>query len=328
DGTFDPSWGDDGIASTGIGTFSNCLRPLVASDGRTYCAGASNGGQDAASDVDFAIHAYEANGALRTDFDGDGIFVVDPPEQSFSEGLVMVEASNGDLIVAGNQFILPSFTPINLIGFRVSPAGVAVGGYSISSPSTSIQAGFLAANDELVLAGVAGGSWWIGRYQGNSSPDSGFGTGGIITGPAGTVHGIIPLGQDFMAVGISGGTVATAFYNQNGVLISSYGEDGLALTNLSFSSRALNGAVRDREGRILLVGRDQGQPAVVRLTVDGFPDTSFGVGGKVTVDTGLPIDNQRSGGFGIAIDPIGRIVITGAVGAGGSEQVVVARLWP
>jgi uncharacterized delta-60 repeat protein len=293
------------------------LRPLIASTERIYCAGAT----DAAGTSDPAIFAFDSTGAPDTSFDTDAYQSVDPGAD-YSEAIILLEASNGDLIAAGNVF----GSPTAFRGFRATAMGALVGGYSLSGEGAT-QVGLLVDTDKLLLAGGNGGDWWIRRYNANATSDNGFGTNGLVTGPAGSAHGIVETSDGIIVVGISDGFVASASYDSQGNPVTTYGDDGVNVTGLSLGTRAINAAVRDDQGRIVFVGHDNYKPAVVRLLPNGYPDSSFGVGGKVVFETGETIFAGRSSAFGVALDPLGRILVVGTVGDPGFEKTVVARVW-
>ena len=77
------------------------------------------------------------------------------------------------------------------------------------------------------------------------------------------------------------------------------------------------------DGKILLAGSSGSDFAVARLLPGGSPDTSFGTGGRTTVDFGSSDD-----GSAMALQPDGKIVVAGTTGAFPNEDTAVTRLQP
>jgi uncharacterized delta-60 repeat protein len=148
-----------------------------------------------------------------------------------------------------------------------------------------------AGDGDLVLAD----SHNVVRYLPGGSPDASFGNGGAATLP-------VPEGDDFALAGIA---------------IDAQGRVILAGT-LEFASQP----TYVPEGVVSPVS--PAQAALVRLLPDGRPDPTFGRGGLLVTDLGLPgavyptyaPSGPVSGppsltATGLALDPSGRIVLTG-----------------
>jgi uncharacterized delta-60 repeat protein len=103
-----------------------------------------------------------------------------------------------------------------------------------------------------------------------------------------------------------------ALYRSNGSLDPSFGDGGIADTDLPGNPFSM---AIDLKGRIVVAGctgfGDGGDFEVARYHSDGTPDDSFGTGGVVTTDFGGP-DCALS----VAIDSRGRIVAVGNRGSG------------
>ena len=89
------------------------------------------------------------------------------------------------------------------------------------------------------------------------------------------------------------------------------------------------------DGRIVLAGRasdDDGEfnkIAVARVGIDGLPDPSFGVAGRVAIDlTALGFALDSGNARAVVIDSQGRLLVVGTVhpAAGGENRVFVTRL--
>src|SRR5262249_8500489 len=110
--------------------------------------------------------------------------------------------------------------------------------------------------------------------------------------------------------------------NKNGSLDATFDGDGVAVLDSGAIDQALALTVQ-RDGKIVVAGTRNGVDALVyRLSSQGSLDTTFGRGGVVTIDSGRAEFAQ-----GVAVQPDGKIVVTGFSTAAVSDAVVY-RLTP
>ncbi len=105
-------------------------------------------------------------------------------------------------------------------------------------------------------------------------------------------------------------------YNADGSLDTSFGSGGIISSGPD--SATGSGVALQTDGKIVVAGGAFGNSndfAVARYNSDGSADASFGTGGKVVTHFGT------SGSYGVAIQPDGKIVLTGYAGG----DVAVAR---
>jgi uncharacterized delta-60 repeat protein len=119
-----------------------------------------------------------------------------------------------------------------------------------------------------------------------------------------------------------------ARYNPDGSMDESFGTNGLVLYNGGGNDRGLGLALQD-DGKILATGyttaTGQRNVLVLRYTVNGTPDTTFGTGGVVTYSSpGSGTDI----GFGIAVAPDGGILVTGESANMTNQDALVLRYTP
>jgi uncharacterized delta-60 repeat protein len=125
----------------------------------------------------------------------------------------------------------------------------------------------------------------------------------------------------------TGSNFALARYSPGGALDTSFGEGGIALTQVG--SAAPRAVAIQPDGKIVAVGpaADSGRPVVVRYTGDGILDPTFGGDGIVdAMVAGLSLDDPQD----VAVQPDGKILV--AVGARSSgvsaHAFAVLRLDP
>ena len=103
-----------------------------------------------------------------------------------------------------------------------------------------------------------------------------------------------------------------ARFNADGSLDTSFGTDGIVMTDVSGPWDEGQALAIQADGRIVVVGAsdsigDASDFAIVRYHPDGSLDTGFGEDGKVILDLGSPEDY----GSDIAIQTDGKIVVSG-----------------
>ncbi|MEJ7764923.1 MAG: prepilin-type N-terminal cleavage/methylation domain-containing protein [Acidimicrobiales bacterium] len=170
------------------------------------------------------------------------------------------------------------------------------------------------------------------RYNPNGSLDTSFGNGGIVS------TGSVPNARDvasaiafqpdgkILVAGQSEDTPSTARalvvrYNRDGTMDLGFGAGGMATASLTgINPGSIRGMALQRDGKILVAGKINYDFAVLRFTVDGVLDTTFGGGdGSVTTDFG-----GTDEALGVAIQTDGKI-LTGGRGGSGASGFAVAR---
>jgi uncharacterized delta-60 repeat protein len=183
------------------------------------------------------------------------------------------------------------------------------------------------SDGRIVLAGggAPASSFCVARLRANGAPDTTFGPGGkrVIDfgGDDEVAYGaaLQPDGKIVLA-GHSDLRVALARLNPNGSLDKTFSVDG----KMTFSWGPISVAravLVQPNGKILVAGYsgpEGGNVQVARLNANGRLDTTFGTGGKVSIDFG-----GDDFGLAMARQANGRIVVAGTSSAAGA---VVARL--
>lgn len=170
----------------------------------------------------------------------------------------------------------------------------------------------------------------LARYTITGTLDATFGSGGVVTTSIGGNYDVgqaVAIQSDgkIVVVGFSAcplPRVTVARYTPTGTLDTAFGNGGVVTTPVSSSQDAGRDVAIQPDGKIVVVGNVGGVDtdlAVLRYTLDGTPDATFGTGGVVTASVG------DSGGYAVALQPDGKIVVAGYGDALGGYDIVVAR---
>jgi len=192
------------------------------------------------------------------------------------------------------------------------------------------------ANNKIIVGGYStpGFTWTLSRYNQDGSMDIDFGSGGTITYIQGLIMDFIlqPDGKIIAIgyfIGFSGADdVALVRYNSNGTLDTSFGGgDGIVSTPIGGSNDRGGSGVLQPDGKIVVLGSfDAGghdEIFLARYNENGSLDTSFGIGGKVITHFG-----GSNGATDLALQPDGKIVITGGAHISGQNSTILARYGP
>jgi uncharacterized delta-60 repeat protein len=214
-------------------------------------------------------------------------------------------------------------------GGRVS---TAVGGGQGNAVVIQPSGGIVSAGFRTVGAGT---DFALTRHDPNGALDTSFGTNGIATTDVGGVRdqahdaaltpdgGIIAAGETD-AAGVQKQDFALVRYNPDGTLNTSFGNGGIVTTDISGRADIADAVAVQVDGKILAAGLAVGSSGVgtdfvlARYNPGGSLDTSFGTNGTVTIDFGVL---SHDGATAIAIQPDGKIVVTGVAG----EDIALVR---
>jgi len=194
-GALDSTFGSGGIVTTPIFSLDAAAAALaVQGDGKIVAAGLA--GSAFANVWDVALLRYNANGSLDTDPTtgfgaGTGIVTTDIGSSSNYANAVALQA-DGKIVVVGNAFATSNTSDIAVLRYNTNGTLDTTGfgspnGY-VTTNVGAFDNGFAVAvqpDNKIVVAGNAdagiGDRLALLRYNADGSPDSGFGTGGIVT---------------------------------------------------------------------------------------------------------------------------------------------------
>lgn len=324
-GAFDTTFGSGGRRTIDFGGDSgSLLGAALQPDGRIVLAGRS--------DLQVAVARVNPSGSLDTTFSGDGKKLFS--WGGFSEATSVLVLPNGKILLAG--FFGPEGGNIQVARLNANgaldntfgtggKAPVDFGGDDFGLAMARQANGRIVVAGQSRVTGQSVGSAVVTRLRASGTLDPDFGGNGRVTLPGdGIARAVLvqPDRQIVVAGNASGSAMMTVTrLNPNGSLDATFDGDGTATIDFGVTADLAGGAVLQPDGKIVVAGSTQagGDVAVGRLNANGSPDTTFGSGGKATVDFGA-----ATFGFAVALQPNGRIVVAGQRTAG--NDFAVARL--
>lgn len=334
DGTLDTTFGTNGTTKISFGAFSNAYGLAIQGDGRIIAVGEA--AVSTTSRFDFAIARLNVNGTLDTSWGGSGILTTIVGAGNSRAASVVLQA-NGEVVVGGteyngtrNDFALARYLANGSLDTSFGNRGTLNTGVGSAGNFGIIVR--MQADQRIVLAGNyantgSSGSIAVLRYLSNGSLDTSWNGNGIATaslGSATTVSGVVVQSDGRVVV------AATAFlngfndfaalrYNTNGALDTTFGGGrGFVTTAFQGSGATAYGLAVDPAYRIVVAGEVNSggfeQYGLVRYTISGTLDASFGTTGRVTGSVGT----GNSLATGVRIQDDGNIVASGPAQNGGN----------
>ncbi len=368
DGTLDDTFGEGGVVIYGSaegGRKNNAGNSIaIDSEGAILVAGYS---MNASGVFEMALWRYRNDGTLDTTFGDVGIALLNRSagEDVNDYGYSMAMDSDGRILVAGSNWNGSHNDTeswkynYNMVLWRYNADGMPDGGFGNGgvivaggatgekcdeegySVTTDLQGRILvtgrsrnaSSNDEMVI--------W--RYNPDGTPDSGFGSNGIlVNGNAANGDGsvgksitidsqgrILVTGSSFNG---SNSDMVLWRYNPDGTLDTTFGNGGMVVSDSTVWGNGYdygNFITTDSQERILVTGWSRNASGnfdmvIWRFNADGTLDTSFGNGGMV-VSGGAAGGSSGNYGSCIATDSQGRILVTGSIFNGFNGDMAVWR---
>ncbi|MEP7213219.1 MAG: hypothetical protein ABI791_09100 [Acidobacteriota bacterium] len=346
-GTLDPAFGIGGVAITrpplvtGPGLSSGAHDMVIQSDGKIVMVASAG---DTPETFRAALVRYTADGSLDASFgDGGFAYIAWTAPDPGTAGILALQIVNGQeyIIVAGanaggTSIRCERFTPSGALDTAFGTGGVTSVNTGGLASSVGIQA------DQKIL--LAGGAFPVARLNADGTPDAGYGPGGISRTQSGIyIRSLYMMSNgQVLAVGDIDGKklkgaatrdFAVARFNASGTLDTTFGTSGKTVIDFTGKNDLGIGVAVDAAGRIVLCGEAQiavaaisGYDAVlVRLSSIGKLDTTFGTGGKTSLNIGDRQDEFAS----ISFQANGKIVASGEGRlAGNTADVLIARYNP
>ncbi|TKK68952.1 T9SS type A sorting domain-containing protein [Ilyomonas limi] len=301
DGVLDPSFGVNGMATINFNGSSYDQANAIALQGNKIIVAGFTGNSP---NFDFALARFTADGRLDSSFGEQGKVITDFNNSDDKVSSIVLQGNK--IIVVGStgnfgsrDFALARYTSNGVLDSSFGKNGKA---------TTDINGSSYDQADAIVLQGdkiiVAGSTYTfahfayevtLARYTTDGVLDASFGVNGIVVTNLNkstddqTTSMVLQRGK-IIVTGSTNVDFALARYTADGILDSSFGDNGKATTFFNndydvASSIALQGD-KIIVGGYTHVYEITSEFALARFTVDGVVDSTFGNNGKVITDLG------------------------------------------
>lgn len=311
DGSLDTSFGNDGIVGTTLGPLDdNATAIAIQSDDKILVTGYSF---SFGAELDFVLVRYLANGELDPSFGNNGSVRtnVNSPDD-FAYDLAIQE--DGKILVAGYSSD-PENDFLNLIRYHEngdldsSFGNEGIANININLITPKCKALTLLNNGKIVLGGYAytGANtdldFVLVQLLENGQLDHSFGNQGILTTSISTATDevsslasladgrLLLAGYTYNTIGSGERDFVLAQYLADGSLDSSFGDNGIVITDLNNHDDILADINIQTDGKIIAIGTsdpefgglgaDPSSFALVRYLSNGALDPTFGDNGVV-----------------------------------------------
>lgn len=247
-------------------------------------------------------------------------------------------------IVIGGSAILQSYSKFSVIRYNSNGSidstfadnGIATANVGpVNDKGTSLA---LQNDGKILLAGNYGWNFYndpaVVRFNSDGTIDSTFGDNGysrfIISNQYDEFNDMALQSDGKIVVG--GRTWQNNSYNfliarilPSGVIDSSFGLNGMVVTDFLNSNDCIHSLLIQADGKILVSGNTEPGAsyfAAARYHSNGAPDQSFGIGGKLFIGTGSRYDIS----YGMSLTADSSIILAGSNGSGNIYSYQVAKL--
>ena len=346
DGVLDTTFSGDGKIISVVGSGDDDVRSMaIQTDGRILLAGACDNG----ATTSFCLVRYSTTGALDTSFNGNGKLLTAAGSNSSSIRGVALQP-DGKIVAggtcdngSGNTFCVARYGADGALDTTFSGDGKLT--TTIGASVSYVDTVLLQRDGKIVVTGLcyssaAGGysQFCLARYNVNGSLDSTFNTDGRAQAQIGNFNAsayggavLQPDGKIVMAgycdplAGPPGSMFCLARFEANGALDTGFSTDGQVFTTMGNDSSYIRSVALQTDGKIIAAGRCQGLATAdfcfARYHGTGALDTSFNTDGRVISAIGSDDDN----GFGLTVQPDGKIVVVGNCSNGSNDDFCIAR---
>lgn len=332
--------------AAGGGNFDGAFAVVSDSTGRILAVGRSHNSQ---GDQDMVLWRFRPDGTLDASFGKGGIVVHDNAAGGHGDdgGSYLVLDSQGRIVVTGwsDRDSQPGVRIPSMALWRFLPDGTpdpsfGTGGFVVHSNAAGGNgedfgsAVVFDAGGRILVAGSSRSSnhdddMAVWRFHANGTLDDSFGTNGVVTynHPVGNGRDmgfsilVDPAGRILVGgtTTLNNRDLAIWRYLPDGTLDASFGAGGVVVHHDAAGGNAQDwgwGMVRDGKGKVLITGDSRNgagdrDMVICRYYEDnGTLDPTFGNGG-VVVHSNAAGGEGTDSGQGIALDPSGKIVVSG-----------------
>lgn len=327
-GDLDSTFGTNGFVVTNLTSGSDVIMDMkLQSDGKIVVAGGTNNGND----VDFALARYQTNGNLDSTFGVNGIQKTTISNgDDFAYSLQINNTTNSIYVggVNNTNSLLVKYNASGMLDSTMNGTGIQYMNFGSNTIVFSIA---LQSDSRIIcggsLPGVFDWDYMIARFDTTGFIDSTFGNNGYtVTGISNyydQIEAIKILPDDKIIVGGSadlGGSLiedyALVKYDENGIIDSSFGINGIVGTNMGGEDEIYELAVQN-DGKIIAAGLSFQSTngvyfALARYTATGTLDSSFGNNGIVLTGDAFTYNVC----YALAIQNDYKIIAGGAISPG------------
>ena len=334
-GSLDNSFSTNGIVTTDINLNEGINSIAIQSDGKIVAAGYTT----TPISKDFTVIRYNQDGSLDNTFSSDGIVITDIAGfPDFGNSIAIQQ--DGKIVVAGscnygtnsNDFAVIRYNPNGTLDNTFSNDGIVTTDiYSSNDFGHSIA---IQQDGKIVVAGVSSNEFSIVRYNPNGTLDNTFSLDGIFTTHISNTDNtgnsvilqsdgkILVAGSSF----IGNDKISLIRLNTDGSLDTSFSSDGKVTSNDNYFIEEGYSMAIQPDGKIIVAGTvyfdSQNSGFVIeRYNVDGTIDSTFSSNGIITTDIG----NSYEEGYSMAIQPDGKIIVSGLTTNGSNSSFATAR---
>jgi len=335
-GSLDTSFDGDGRVRTTVGVNSYAEGVAVQPDGKIVVVG----GAWTSSAMDFALVRYNSDGSLDTSFNGSGIVHATYHAASDLATEVTILA-DGKLLVGGfwgGALAVARFEANGALDLTFAGGGgvvvSSVGQFSGYADAMAVQ------NDgKILLSGCQGGGgstptrFAVQRFNPDGSFDETFhGDSLAVTNFKGHAYPSATEVQPDGKIIVVGQTsdqsnnpidVALVRYTAAGIPDSSFGDEGIAFTDVADARGSPGAMALQPDGKILVTGNSNVSDKfeIIRFNTNGSNDLTFGIRGRVLTDVSAGADQPEA----IALQNDGKIVVAGRCRIGNQGVISVVR---
>lgn len=338
DGSFDNTFGNNGVVITDIGTSESLSDLAIQADGKIVV-----GGNYPGSPSDFVVARYNTNGSLDESFGDNGTVIKNLGGNDQCKSICIQEDGK---IVAGGFTVVNNEAKLAVV--RLSTNGSLDDSFDLDGKAiidATVYGDYaldmaLHSDGKIVLAGnnanTANEDCLTVRLNANGSIDNTFNADGVVwtdfagTSNSGRAVTVQPDGKTITA-GYHGssGDFTLVRYTVNGNLDTSFDTDGKKLIDFGADSvvRAYSTALQV-DGKILVAGNTNNDVngnadlALARLNSDGSLDSTFSGDGKLIAAIGLGNDFAKS----LILQSDSKIIVTGnTLNTNGTYDALIVR---
>ena len=262
-------------------------------------------------------------GTLDPSFGNGGIVTTDLVA-SFETGSALTILNDGRFLLGGTahgDFVVLRYSSSGRLDSAFGTGGV---GRMALAGVDQAHAMTVQADGKILVAGQAGGSAAVVRFNANGSIDTGFGDEGkvILAGTMPIARAVAVKDGSILLAGELGDSAMVWRLTETGAVDEGFGTAGMAAAT-GLTSPAGRALAIDGDGRILLAGTatdpiTDTDYLLVRFTPTGQLDITLDDDGVAMVDIGGDCNEA----FTIALHPDGRIVMAGDTCSGASIAAV------